>query len=262
MSFSRRFILLGTFLSVVLIGTQVHATERVVVSSAASLRDVMTEIGSAFERTHPATKVALNFANSSQLAAQVELGAPVEVFATADKRDVSRLALKNLVRAQATFARNSLIVAVSIQSGSLITTIADLAAPGVRIIGAGKQVPVTTYTRQFLDKADAAGLYGPAFGERYRNNVASEEQDVRTLATKIAMGEGDAGIVYVTDITKDLATKVRTLPIPENLNVTTEYEVALLSAGANQSAGDSFYRFLLSEEAASYLRKYGFLPPR
>jgi molybdate transport system substrate-binding protein len=237
------------------------AAERVVVSAAASLRDLFTDIGSSYERDHPDVKLVLNFNNSSQLANQIEFGAPVAIFATADPRDIEHLATKGLIAMHATFARNSLVIAVANTATHQIDAIGDLGDKGVRLIMAGKQVPISTYTRQFLEKADGKGSFGEGFSERVRANVVSEEPDVRTLANKIALGEGDAGIIYVTDVTNDMKSKVRTIAIPGDLNVTSEYGVGLLASAADNPASQAFYKYLLSAEAGSYLRKHGFVSP-
>lgn len=237
------------------------AAERVVVSAAASLRDVLRAIGQSYQRHHEDVELAFNFASSGQLMAQIELGAPVDIFVSADLNDVLRLKRKGLVVADAVFARNALVVAISLTAQVSINGIDDLASKGVRLITTGKQAPLATYTRSFLQKAEASGTYGLGFEKKVIGNIVSEEQEARTLSAKLALGEGDVAIVYVTDLTDDVKAKTRTISIPAELNVTPEYGVGLISGSAGNRRSREFYQFLISEESGVILRKHGFTSP-
>jgi molybdate transport system substrate-binding protein len=153
------------------------------------------------------------------------------------------------------------VVAVSNKAATPVRTIEDLAEKGVRLVMAGKQVPIAVYTAAFLQKAEASRQYGKDFGTRVRANAVSEEPDVRMIVTKVALGEGDAGIVYVTDLTADVSPSITALSIPDGLNVTTKYGIGLVASAADQSSGRAFYDFVLSPAAQPLLLKYGFLSP-
>jgi molybdate transport system substrate-binding protein len=258
---SRAFLIWGALAAMISSSCPVGAAERVVVSAAASLRDVLAEIGQAYQLRHGEVELAFNFASSGQLMSQIELGAPVDIFVSADVGDVLRLGRKGLLAAEGTFARNSLIVAVSLNAAPSIREIDDLANKGVRLITTGKQAPLGTYTRDFLHKAEASGLYRPGFEAKVLGNIVSEEQEARTLSAKIGMGEADAAVVYVTDLTNDVKTKTRTISIPADLNVTAEYGVGLVTGSAGSSTSREFYQFLTSGDAATILLKHGFLLP-
>jgi len=259
------------FLSVVLTGAGAHADEtkpktpaeyRLVISAAASLKDVVQEAGRRFEQHHPHCKVHYNFSNSAQLSSQIEQGAPVDLYASADIADLQRLTDKNLIADQAVLARNTLVVIVSTKAAGRIRSLQDLAGPDVRLVLAAPRVPIARYAKQFLGNADHAGIYGPNYSARVMKNVVSEEPDVRMIATKVALGEGDAGIVYVSDITKDLQGKVSTITVPGNLNVVAKYGIGIVRNSPHPIAARHMYEMLRSKEFAEICIKHRFLPPQ
>jgi molybdate transport system substrate-binding protein len=205
------------------------AAERVVVSAAASLKDAFIDLARSYEQERPGIKIAINFASAAQLASQIEQGAPVDLFASADLTQVHRLANQGLLADWTVFVRNKLVIIVSREAKAPIAAVDGLAAKGVRLITAARQVPIREYTEQFLKKVDDNGLYGADFRQRVLRNIISEELDVRMAAVKVGLGEGDAAIVYATDVAADIRDKVRTIEIPEELNVTAEYGLALVN---------------------------------
>jgi molybdate transport system substrate-binding protein len=235
------------------------AAESLVVSAAASLKDAFVEAGKIFERDHPGTKIAFNFSSSNQLASQIEQGAPVDVFASADISHIRRLAGKNLVAENSVVAQNKLTVIVSKNTAMKIDSLADLSNKGLRLIMASKQIPVAGYARQFLKNVDQTGMYGADYSSRVLGNTVSEEPDVRMVAMKIALGEGDAGIVYVSDITGDVKNKIRTIAIADELNVVAEYGVAIIKSSAHPETARAFYSLLLSPKGQAILVKSGLL---
>lgn len=240
-----------------------QAEERVlVVSAAASLKDAFVDLGKAFEKDHPGVKVAFNFSGSSQLASQIEQGAPVDVYASAEMAFVKRLASRNLLAQYDVMAHNKLTVIVSNSAKLKIDSLQDLSSKGLRLVMAARQVPIAGYTRQFLSNVGRAGLYDADYGVRVLANTVSEEPDVRILATKVALGEGDAGIVYVSDITGDVRNKVRQIPIADSLNVIVEYGVAVVKGSAHPEIAQAFYNRILSSEGQALLIKRGLMPAR
>ena len=258
------------FLSAVITGAATHADEtmpkapaeyRLIISAAASLKDVIQEAGRRFEQHHPHCKLHYNFSNSAQLSSQIEQGAPVDLFASADIADVQRLTDKKLITDQAVLARNTLVVIVSKQAAGRIRSLQDLAGPNVRLVLAAPRVPIARYARQFLSNADRTGTYGPDYSARVLGNVVSEEPDVRMIVTKVALGEGDAGIVYVSDITKDLQDKVSTIEVPKKLNVVANYGIGIVRNSPHPNAARHMYEMLRSKEFAEICIKHRFLPP-
>ncbi|HET7831375.1 MAG TPA: molybdate ABC transporter substrate-binding protein [Gallionella sp.] len=248
-------LLLGTFLAMT-----GRAEEQLVVSAASSLKDAFVEIGKVFEGEHPGKKISFNFAGSNQLANQIEQGAPVDVFASADMAYIQRLANKNLTGDAAVLAKNKMVLIVSKSAKVKIDALPDLANKGVRLIVPAKQVPAAIYARQVLAKAEQSGAYGAGFSSRVLANAVSEEPDVRMAVMKIAMGEGDAGIVYASDVAGDVRSKVRVIALPEQFNAVAEYGAATVRNSAHAETAKAFYAFLQSSRAESILVKSGLLP--
>ena len=253
-------IVLSFFLLCTCLAFNSQAEEQLVVSAASSLKDAFAEIGRAFEQDHPGKKVSFNFAGSNQLANQIEQGAPVDVFASADMACIKRLVNKNLTSEYAVLAKNKMIMIVSKSSKMKIDALPDIADKGVRLIVPVKQVPAAIYARQILTNADQAGMYGADFSSRVMSNAVSEEPDVRMVVMKVAMGEGDAGIVYASDVTGDMRNKLRVIALPGQLNAVAEYGVAIVKNSSHQDTAKAFYNLLLSPKGESILVKSGLLP--
>jgi molybdate transport system substrate-binding protein len=226
------------------------------VFAAASLREAFTTLGHRFEALHAGTHVVLSFAGSQTLRAQIEHGAPADVFASADERHMSALLAEGQVTAPKLFAQNELVVAVSrAQSGTLrdFRQLPD----ATRIVLGAPEVPVGEYTRQTLEHA--SGDLGADFRTRVEAHVVSREPDVRQVLAKIALGEADAGVVYRTDAlaAKD---KVAIVAIPAAYNVTANYPVAVTAHAPHADLGRAFVELLFSAEGARTLVETGFLP--
>lgn len=228
------------------------------VFAAASLAEAFDEIARAFEAQHPGLEVVLNFAGSQQLAHQISLGAPADVFASANQAQMQRLISSGRVadEAPATFARNHLVVVVPESNPSAIFTLNDLSKAGLQLIIADAVVPAGQYTRQFLSQAAA---FQPGYSSRVLANVVSYEQSVRAVLTKVQLGEADAGIVYESDLSK--TTAVTPLYIPDSLNATAMYPIAALTDSPMDSLGRVFVRFVHAPAAQSILKRHGFKHP-
>lgn len=234
----------------------------IVVFAAASLTEAYTELGNAFEQDYPAATVTLNFAGSQQLAQQLGQGAPADVFASANARQmgVAIEAGRVISGTQQMFAHNRLVVIVSNESATAVTHLQDLAEPGLKLILAAKEVPVGSYTLNFLDKAAEDEQLGAAYREVVRANVVSYEQNVKAVVTKIVLGEGDAGIVYSSDVTDDAAEHLTTMDIPDHLNTIATYPIAAVSDSANAEAAQAFVGYVLSPQGQAILQRHGFIP--
>ncbi len=233
-----------------------------VVYAASSLTEAFTAIGTEFEARHADVQVVFNFAGSQALATQIEHGAVADVFASADAVHMDRLQEKGLLaEAPIPFAENRLVVAVPAANPAELRTVRDLARPGLAIVIAQENVPAGRYTRQVLANLSEEAAFGSAFREAVLANVRSEELNVRQVFAKVALGEADAGFVYVSDVDPSSAT-VKTLEIPEFAGVTAEYPIALLASAKEEALARRFIEFLRSEVARDILRQAGLQPER
>lgn len=238
-------------------------TQTLTVFAASSLTDAFEDIAADFEANHPGVDVLFNFASSSDLATQLAEGAPADVFASANNtqmmaaREAGRIAGRPRV-----FARNRLVLIVPADNPAGITTLGDLANEGVQLVIAAPDVPVRTYTNTMLERMAA----DPTFGEDYRTafmaNVVSEEQNVRQVSAKVALGEADAGLVYVSDVTPDIADTVMTIHIPDELNTIATYPIGITDDAANPALARAFVNYVFSDAGQATLAAWNFVPVR
>jgi len=219
----------------------------VTVLAAASLSDAFQEIGRAFEARYPGVRVEFSFAGSAQLAGQVAQGAPADVFASADQDNMDRV-LDHVDGQPRVFARNRLQIAVQPGNPKGIRGLADLARPGLAVVLCAPPVPCGRYSNQALQMAGV------------QVTPRSQEQDVKAVVAKVALGEADAGIVYVTDV-RAAAGKVAGVDIPDSQNVVAGYPLAVLKEGPNPRGGRAFADFVLGPEAGRMLAGRGFAVP-
>lgn len=231
--------------------------DELTVFAAASLTDAFTELATAFEAQQDGVTVALNFAGSAQLAAQLREGVAAGVFASANPEQMATVVAAGRIddAAPTLFAINRLALIVPAGNPAAVTGLIDLARPGVTMLLAAPGVPVRQYTDQLL-----AGLPPDVQAALYAN-VVSEESNVRQVAAKIALGEADAGLVYATDITPDIAARVEAIPLPDAQNVTAAYPIAALRDAPNPEAARAFIDFALSPDGQAILARWGFGPP-
>lgn len=231
----------------------------VLVFAASSLTEAFKEAGKAFEAAHPGTTVTFNFAASSALATQINEGAPADVFASADVAQMEAVTKAGNASRPQNFATNVPVVVMP-AGGSPVKQFADLAAPGVKLVLAGPEVPIGRYARQAIGNAGKGGTLGADFEARVLANVRSEEANVRAVLAKVQLGEADAGIVYSTDLAA-AGKDVTTTPIPAQWNVLATYPVAVTNGGKAPAGGEAFTAFLLGQEGQSILAKHGFGKP-
>lgn len=231
------------------------------VFAAASLTDAFREIGAAFEEAHPGVTVAMSFASSSELATQINEGAPVDVFASANQRQMQVVADDHgIERAAQFFLTNRLVVIAPSGNPAGIDSFDDIAQEGVQLVLAAPEVPVRGFTDQMLEAANADPAYGGDFQARALANLVSEEANVRQVAAKIVLGEADAGVVYQSDVTPDIADQVLSFAIPDAINPVAEYPIAQLSGAPQGELAADFITFVLSAEGQSILARWGFGP--
>jgi molybdate transport system substrate-binding protein len=233
---------------------------KLVVFAAASLTEVFTEIGAAFERENTETRVVFNFGGTPALRAQLQEGAVADVFASADQAQMQQALSATLVDAGAAqvFVRNGLVVVVPAANPAQINALPDLARAGVKLVLAAEAVPAGQYARQSIAKLGTQ--YGAAFQNNVLKNIASNENNVKQLLAKVRLGEADAGIVYTSDVSGAVAQELKTLEIPEPYNVLAEYPIAPLRTAPNPALAQTFVAFTLSSASQSILKKWGFTP--
>lgn len=213
------------------------------VSAAASLTDAFAGVAEAFNEIHPGVEIMFNFGPSSGLREQILEGAPVDVFASANSATMNQVVDAGEVSGEIrTFARNRLVIAVQDGNPAGITGLADFARDDLLIGLCSEGVPCGDYSREALASAGVAP------------SIDSAEIDVRALITKIAEGELDAGVVYLSDIDGT----VEGVEIPSEHNVVADYPIAVLSAARNPAAAQAFVEFVLSAEGQRILAEYGF----
>jgi molybdate transport system substrate-binding protein len=230
------------------------------VYAAASLKKALTEIEVAYQAANPGTTLTISTDSSTALATKIEQGAPADVFLSADTKNPQSLVDKGLAVAPVTrFAGNHLTVIVPTDNPARIRTPSDLAKPGVKVIAAGDAVPITKYATQLIAKLAKAPGYPADFAATYAANIASREDNVAAVVSKIELGEGDAGIVYVTDAKN--STKVTTIPVPDTANVPATYGGVVVKASQDTDAATAFLDWLAGPDGQAILASLGFLPP-
>jgi molybdate transport system substrate-binding protein len=216
------------------------------VFAAASLTAAFNELGPRFTAANGGTRVTFNFAGSQALATQIRQGAPADVFASADVPNLDKV--EDLVGEPRVFAGNRLAIVVERGNPRGVDGLDDLAAGDLKVVLAAAEVPAGKYARQVLDQA----------GVRVR--PVSEEDDVKSVVTKVSLGEADAGIVYVTDVTAG-GDRVEGVDIPTGQNVTASYPIAVVTASEAQDEARAFVDLVRSAEGQQVLKRHGFLPP-
>ena len=231
----------------------------VVVLAAASLTAAFGDVALHIRDIHPDLKILYSFAGSQALRTQLEQGAAADVFASADDIQMRRALDGGLIEgAPQVFARNTLVVILPPDNPGGVASFRDLARDGLKLALAGPQVPVGRYGRSAVVAAEAD--YGTEFGARVLGNLVSEETSVRQVLVKVQLGEADAGIVYVSDVTADERLDVSAVPIPPAYNRLAAYPVAVTRAARNPSGAAAFIRYLMSAAGQAALLAHGFIP--
>ncbi|HWD47282.1 MAG TPA: molybdate ABC transporter substrate-binding protein [Actinomycetota bacterium] len=227
-------------------GSGAAAPGEIKVFAAASLTAAFTRLGEQYSAANGGAKVTFNFAGSQALATQIQQAAPADVFASADIPNMDKL--KDLVGTPQNFASNQLQIVVEQGNPKNVQGLDDLADPDLKVVLAAPEVPAGKYAAEALGKAEVTV------------KPVSQEDNVKAVVTKVSLGEADAGIVYVTDVTAG-GDKVEGVDIPEDQNVTATYPMATVKASKAPEAAQAFMDLVLSAEGQQVLKEHGFLPP-
>lgn len=221
----------------------------IVVSAAASLTDAFGAVEAAFERSRAGVGVTPNLAGSSTLAVQILEGAPVDVYAAADSSSMARVEQAGLIAGEPrVFAHNRLRIAVPAGNPAGVAGLEDFAREELLLGLCAEEVPCGALAREALRRAGV----DPA--------IDTSEPDVRALLTKVAAGELDAGVVYRSDVAA-AGEAVEAVVLPEAIDVTARYPIAVLRGAPHPEAAREFVDFVLSERGRAILREHGFGVP-
>lgn len=233
-----------------------EAGSTLTVLAASSLTDAFGELESTFEEQNPDVDVTTSFAGSSELLAQIQQGAPADVFASADEAKMNTAVEGGLVAKPQIFARNRPVVIVPADNPAGIQEFRDLADMDAQLVLAEEAVPIARYAEDVLENANAE--YGDDFAQRVRDKIVSREANVRASANRVALGEADATFVYASDVTDDIRDQVQVIEIPENLNVIATYPIATIEDSKNPDLAQKWVDLVLSDEGQRVLESHGF----
>ncbi len=244
------FVMLAIFL-LPLVRPQV-AQRTLNVFAAASLKEAFSSIARDFVAANPSVSIKLNFAGSQTLAAQINQGAPADVFASAAVKNLKEIHYgKSSYRV---FALNKLDIALK-KGLAGITCLADLDKVQNFVV-ADRSVPVGAYTDAFFRRA--ATKYGFQWVDTLYSHIVSREADVKAVLAKVNLGEADAGVVYVSDVKTDKGQVVE-LPIPDSLNQVAEYPAAIPTGAQDPQDAMLLIKFLLQPSSQRRLEQSGFI---
>jgi molybdate transport system substrate-binding protein len=217
----------------------------ITVLAASSLTKGFTALGAEFEAAHPGTKISFSFGSSSELENQIEQGAPADVFASADQKNMDKLVgAKANATGPVDFVKNELEIAVEKGNPKHIASLADLNKSGVIVVLCDPSVPCGKFADQVL--ANAKVTVTPK----------SREASVKATLSKVELGEADAAIVYVSDVAS--SGKVDGVQIPDAVNVVTTLPVVTLKEAKNSALAQAWVAFVIAHET-ELVDSYGFL---
>ncbi|MBG6213885.1 MAG: molybdate ABC transporter substrate-binding protein [Cryobacterium sp.] len=225
-----------------------QAPQTLTIYAAASLSGVFDTLAAQLTTDNPSITVETNYDGSSTLVTQISEGAPADVFASADTRNMDALAADNLVGPSMLFASNTLRIAVAPGNPLGINTLSDLARPNVISVLCAPQVPCGTASATLLGNAGVT------------LSPASEEQSVTAVVTKVAEGIADAGLVYATDIAAN-PDRIEGVTPAGAADVVAHYPITIVSDSAHAAAAQAFIDLVLSPKGQSILAAAGFLAP-
>lgn len=220
----------------------------ITVFAAASLTEAFTQLGKQFEAAHPGDKVTFSFGPSSGLATQIISGAPADVFASASAKNMQEVVTAGDASAPTDFVKNVMEVAVPPANPAHVKSVNDLAKSSVKVALCQPQVPCGVVAAEVFKNAGITV------------KPVTLEVDVKSVLTKVELGDVDAGMVYVTDV-MGAGSKVMGVPIPASVNASTTYPIATVSKSSHQSIAQAFVAYVLSPAGQQVLTADGFQKP-
>jgi len=219
------------------------------VFAAASLTSSFEQLGKSFEDSHDGVDVEFNFAGSSDLVAQIQSGAPADVFASADDANMEKLTAEDLQGSDPElFATNTLEIATPPDNPADVQSLEDLADPDLNLVVCAPEVPCGAAAQSV---AEVGGV---------TLEPDSEEQSVTDVLGKVTSGEADAGLVYVTDVIA-AGDDVQGIDFPESESAVNNYPIATVADSENADLAQEFVDLVLGDEGQQVLADAGFGQP-
>jgi molybdate transport system substrate-binding protein len=228
--------------------TGVSTTGAITVFAAASLQGTFTQLGKQFEAAHPGSKVTFSFGPSSGLATQIMNGAPADVFASAAVANMNQVVKAGDAQGPSDFARNKMEVAVPPGNPGHVSSVDSLTKSSVKVAVCQPQVPCGVVAKEVFKNAGISVT------------PVTQETDVKSVLTKVELGDVDAGMVYVTDV-KAAGSKVKGVKIASSDNATTTYPIATIAKSSHASTARAFVNYVLSPTGQRVLTAAGFESP-
>ncbi len=230
-------------------GSSGSSEKTLTVYAAASLTDTFTELGKQFEADHKGVQVKFSFAGSSDLVAQIQEGAPADVFASADTANMDKATGDDLVEGEPVdFATNTLEIAVPPDNPAKVATLQDLAKPATKVVVCAAEVPCGAAA----EKVEQAA--------KVTIKPVSEEQSVTDVLGKVQTGEADAGLVYVTDV-QSAGDKVKGITFPESKSAVNTYPIGALADSKHKELAKEFVDLVTGPDGQEVLTDAGFAKP-
>ena len=227
-------------------------SKEITVSAAMSLKNAFEEIGKLYE-SKTKTACVFNFGASGDLLKQIAGGAPVDIFASAAKKDIDEAESQGLILAgaRADFALNSVVLVVPANAKTALNSFEGLNSAEIKKIAVGnpKSVPVGRYAEDVFNFYNILGSIRDKF--IYAENV-------RQVLDYVARNETDAGVVYATDAAARSKEVKVAAAAPEPSHKPVVYPIAVVKGSKNEAGAKAFIALVLSDEGQAVLQKYGF----
>ncbi|MCK9580091.1 MAG: molybdate ABC transporter substrate-binding protein [Methanoregula sp.] len=236
-----------------------YSEGNVIAYTAASLTGVTPKLAEGFEAMYPGHKVVFSLAGTQAIKTQVQNGAYADVFISASPKYTTELTnggyfVDGTVK---TLTTNYVIVILPADNPANIQSLTDLAKPGVKIARAAKTVPIGIATDAALVNL-AKSNYGKEWNNSIYANTITYETSEPGVATKVALGEVDAGFVYESTATAAKPGTYSTITIPKKDNYLQTYSIAVLKGSTSKGAATDFENFMMSDAGQQILTEYGF----
>lgn len=225
---------------------------------AANATDPVNAIITQYENAHPSLAIKASYAGTQVIQTQLEQGAPADLFLSADLSHIEALKKEGLVKQFYKVSNNHEVIIVPKNNPDHITSLQDLATKNTKIIIGVDNVPIGQYTRQIFKNAESD--YGPNFENKVMGHVVSTETNVKQILEKISMGQGNAGVVYLTDVTAAYRNKVTIINIPKKYNLISTNYIAVPTKAPYPGQGQALLKYMLSSSGQSVFRKFHYDP--
>lgn len=227
------------------------AAEELLVSAAASLTDAFKETGKMYEQKYPGVTVRFNFAATGALLQQIEQGAPVDVFASADQQSMDKAENGGFIlpASRTDFAGNGLVLITPPDNKAEVNDLAGLRSAQVQKISIGNpgSVPAGRYAKASLEQQ---GLW------QELSTKLVMASSVKQVLEYVMRGEVEAGFVYATDavIAVEKVRTVAWIPLVEPVR----YPAAVVAASVKKERAQAFIDYLKGSDGQAVLAKFGF----